>query len=135
MTFARDNLENFKRAVSVKITDLEKKADYGRFHKHWQKTHDILPKILHRIRWAWDQYQEWNSSLKAEKDVLLEKSVLAKVLSMATIREGVSISLIVSSGLGPELPGNIKGLNDLVRGDILDLKVGDRKVTYVQVPL
>ncbi len=65
----------------------------------------------------------------------MEKSVLAKVLSMATIREGVSISLIVSSGLGPELPGNIKGLNDLVRGDILDLKVGDRKVTYVQVPL
>ena len=135
ITFARDNFEEFKGAVSDKIRELEKKGTMGASIStgikpmiSYLKFYNVSVKLGINIR-------NENRNLKAEKEVIPEKSDLAKILRMATLRERVSISLMAFSGLRPEVLGNIDGSDGLTIGDIPDFTIRDGKINYEHVPV
>ena len=135
ISFARDNFEEFKGAVSDKIRELEKKGTMGASIStgikpmiSYLKFYNVSVKLGINIR-------NENRNLNAEKEVIPERSDLAKILRMATLRERVSISLMAFSGLRPEVLGNINGTDGLVIGDIPDLTIPDGKINFEHVPV
>ena len=135
ISFARDNFEEFKGAVSDKIRELEKKGTMGASIStgikpmiSYLKYYNVSVKLGINIK-------NENRNLKAEKEVIPGKKDLAKILRMATLRERVSISFMSFSGLRPEVLGNIDGSDGLMIGDIPDLKITEGKVNYDHVPV
>ena len=135
ISFARDNFEEFKGAVSDKIRELEKKGTMGASIStgikpmiSYLKFYNVSVKLGINIR-------NENRNLNAEKEVIPERSDLAKILRIATLRERVSISLMAFSGLRPEVLGNINGTDGLVIGDIPDLTIPDGKINFEHVPV
>ena len=135
ISFARDNFEEFKGAVSDKIRELEKKGTMGASIStgikpmiSYLKYYNLSVKLGINIK-------NENRNLKAEKEVIPGKKDLAKILRMATLRERVSISFMSFSGLRPEVLGNIDGSDGLMIGDIPDLKITEGKVNYDHVPV
>ena len=135
ISFARDNFEEFKGAVSDMIRELEKKGTMGASIStgikpmiSYLKYYNVSVKLGINIK-------NENRNLKAEKEVIPGKKDLAKILRMATLRERVSISFMSFSGLRPEVLGNIDGSDGLMIGDIPDLKITEGKVNYDHVPV
>lgn len=133
--FARDSFEDFKGSVSDKIRALESKGTMGssistslKALLSYLKFNNVSLKLVINIK-------NENRSLNAEKEVIPGKEELAKMLRMASLRERVSISLMAFSGLRPEVLGNIDGSDGLKIGDIPDLRINERKVTYDHVPI
>ncbi|MHB1709771.1 MAG: hypothetical protein ACYCT2_09915 [Thermoplasmataceae archaeon] len=71
-----------------------------------------------------------NRDLNAERERILDKEELSRILRIATLRERVAISLMAYSGLRPEVLGNIDESDGLNIGDLMDLTINKGKAEF-----
>ena len=134
VTFARDQFEDFKGAVSDQIRLMESKGTMGSSISTSIKALISYLKFNNVIVRLGINIKNENRNLKAEKEIIPSKDELSRILRIATMRERVSISLMTYSGLRPEVLGNIDGTEGLTIGDIIDLNVANGKVEFANIP-
>ena len=134
VSFARDQFDDFKGAVSDQIRLMESKGTMGSSIStsikaliSYLKFNNVIVRLGINIR-------NENRNLKAEREIIPSKEELSRILRTATMRERVGISLMAFSGLRPEVLGNIDGTEGLAIGDIVDLSIAKGKVEFASIP-